>query len=97
MRRSGDCEDYSIAKFYALRQLGFSDEELRIVVLKDAIRGVGHAVLAVYTDDDIRILDSLSDMVLTHTVYRHYQPLSSVSEVARWMHAKPSGRVPLVN
>lgn len=46
MQRSGDCEDYSIAKFYALRQLGFSNEELRIIVLKDAIRGVGHAVLA---------------------------------------------------
>ena len=48
MRMSGDCEDYAIAKFFALRQLGFGAEQMRIVILWDEIRGIGHAVLAVY-------------------------------------------------
>ncbi len=48
LSRSGDCEDYAIAKYFALRALGFGQDALRIVILRDRIRGIGHAVLAVY-------------------------------------------------
>ena len=88
MRTSGDCEDYSIAKFYALKQLGFSDNEMRIVILKDSIRGIGHAVLAIYEKNDILILDSLSNLILTHTKYRHYIPQYSMNSTTRWAHIK---------
>jgi predicted transglutaminase-like cysteine proteinase len=53
MARSGDCEDYAIAKYFALRELGFDKEELRVVILMDEIRGIGHAVLAIYVENDI--------------------------------------------
>ena len=88
MRTSGDCEDYSIAKFYALKQLGFRDNEMRIVILKDSIRGIGHAVLAIYEKNDILILDSLSNLILTHTKYRHYIPQYSMNSTTRWAHIK---------
>jgi predicted transglutaminase-like cysteine proteinase len=92
LRKSGDCEDYAIAKFYALQELGFSPDQMRIVAVRDAIRGIGHAVLAVYAKDDIYILDNQTDMVLSHTKYKHYIPQYSVNEHYRWMHVAPRKR-----
>ena len=89
LKKSGDCEDYSIAKFYALKELGFSGDAMRVVALKDRIRNIGHAVLAVYTDGDIFILDNQTIMVLSHVKYKHYVPQYSVNEKFRWMHVPP--------
>ncbi|MCH9013371.1 MAG: transglutaminase-like cysteine peptidase [Proteobacteria bacterium] len=86
MSRSGDCEDYAIAKYFALRTLGFGREALRIVVLKDRIRGIGHAVLAVYLADDTLILDNLSSLIVSHSRYKHYVPQVSMNETTRWAH-----------
>lgn len=94
MARSGDCEDFAIVKFFALRQLGFRDEELRIVVLYDRIRAVGHAVLAVYEANDILILDSLSNFITSHTRYRHYIPQYSMNETSRWAHVDRTQAIP---
>ncbi len=86
MARSGDCEDYSIAKYFALRQLGFGEDELRVVILMDEIRGIGHAVLAIYEEDKIIVLDSLSNLILPHDRYKHYRPQYSMNESRRWAH-----------
>ncbi|MHA1599277.1 MAG: transglutaminase-like cysteine peptidase [Alphaproteobacteria bacterium] len=86
MTRSGDCEDFSIAKYFALRELGFSRDEMRIVILMDEIRGIGHAVLAIYEGNDILVLDSLSNLILSHSLYRHYKPQYSMNETTRWAH-----------
>ena len=88
---SGDCEDYSIVKYFALKQLRFDGRDMRIVVVKDRIRNVGHAVLAVYLDDTAYILDNLSNLVLPHDKYNHYLPQYSVNESNRWAHVKPVG------
>ncbi len=88
LKKSGDCEDYAIVKYYALRELGFSAEELRVVILLDRIRGIGHAVLAVYVRDDILILDSLTDLIFSHTKYKHYIPQYSMNETTRWAHTR---------
>ena len=84
--RAGDCEDFAIAKYFALRKLGFKKEELRLVILMDTIRGIGHAVLAYYTKDEILILDSLSNLILPHSRYKHYVPQYSRKETTRWAH-----------
>ncbi len=86
MARSGDCEDFAIAKFFALRQLGFGAREMRVVILMDEIRGIGHAVLAIYESGEIVILDSLSNMILPHARYKHYRPQYSMNETVRWAH-----------
>ena len=86
MTRSGDCEDYSIAKYFALRELGFAKDEMRVVILMDQIRGIGHAVLAIYVENDILILDSLSNLILPHTRYKHYVAQYSMNEATRWAH-----------
>jgi len=86
MARSGDCEDFAIAKYFALRKLGFKKEVLRVVILMDQIRGIGHAILAFYAKDEILILDSLSNLILPHSRYKHYVPQYSMNETTRWAH-----------
>ena len=88
-KNSGDCEDYAIAKFYTLKELGISADKMRIVVVKDSILNVAHAVLAVYLDEDIYILDNIAKNVLSHTRVRNYQPQYSVNEQFRWVHVRP--------
>jgi len=93
LQLSGDCEDYSITKYYALRTLGFDTQNLRIVLLKDTIRNISHAVLAVKLGEETYILDNLSDLVLPHAKYEHYVPQFSVNEFYRWAHISP-GSIP---
>jgi predicted transglutaminase-like cysteine proteinase len=57
-RGAGDCEDYAIAKFVALRLVGVSPEDLRIVIVHDAVRGEDHAVAAAKLDGRWLTLDN---------------------------------------
>src|SRR5260370_15850254 len=60
----GDCEDYAIAKYVALREAGFPREELRLVLVRDRAVRQDHAVLAAHLDDHWLILDHfLSHMI----------------------------------
>jgi predicted transglutaminase-like cysteine proteinase len=89
IKNSGDCEDYAITKMYALKQLGVKAEHLRIVALKDNIRNLDHAVLAVYIEGTIYILDNVTKLVLTHDKFQHYRPYFSVNAVYKWTHIPP--------
>lgn len=88
LKKSGDCEDYAIIKYFTLKELGISPHNMRIVVARDTIRNLAHAVLAVYMDDDAFILDNLSNSVLSHAKLRQYRPQYSVNEFGRWAHLK---------
>jgi predicted transglutaminase-like cysteine proteinase len=88
-RRAGDCEDYVIAKYVSLRALGFGADRLRMVVLQDVVRNLAHAVLAVYQDGAVYILDNLSNAVLPQDRLTHYQPYYSINESSRWAHVQP--------
>ncbi len=93
LKISGDCEDYAIIKYFALRELGFPADELRVVILKDQIRGIAHAVLTVFLHGDAYVLDNVSSMVFTHGKYKHYVPNYSLNEHHRWSHI-PVGKQP---
>ena len=88
LARSGDCEDYCIIKYYTLKELGVSVENMRIVVVRETIRNIGHAILAVYDGDDVYILDNLSEAVRPMERVRNYVPQFSVNEKHRWVHVK---------
>ncbi len=89
VKKSGDCEDYAIAKYYALQELGVPESQLRILVVKETIRNIGHAILGVYAEGDIFILDNLSNTVSSHTRIRNYDPQYSLGEGFRWAHVRP--------
>lgn len=62
-RGKGDCEDYSIAKYFTLITAGMSSSKLRMVYVKaqQGNQSVGHMVLAYYPelDKEPLILDNL--------------------------------------
>ncbi len=89
IRRSGDCEDYAITKYYALRSLGMPASQLRVIAVKDSIRNIGHAVVVVYVDGDAYILDNLTNLILSHKRLTNYAPQFSVNEEYLWRHIKP--------
>lgn len=86
LKNNGDCEDYAITKFFSLRQLGFPEDSIRIVVLQDTNLNIAHAVVAVALDGDIFILDNQVNAVLSHKDILHYTPLFSVNEKQWWLH-----------
>lgn len=88
LKKSGDCEDYSIIKYFTLKELSIPPENMRIVVVRDTVRNFAHAVLVVYLNGDAFILDNLSNSVLSHTKVRQYSPQYSVNEFGRWAHLK---------
>src|SRR6266849_4595016 len=55
---AGDCEDYAIAKFVALRHAGIAPDDLRIVIMHVTIRGEDHAVAAARLDGHWLMLDN---------------------------------------
>ena len=87
--KSGDCEDYAIAKYFALKSLGVPVNSMRIAAVTDTIRGIGHAVLVIYIGGDAYVLDNLSNLVLSHKRLKHYRPLFTVNENYLWRHVKP--------
>ncbi|HJS30617.1 MAG TPA: transglutaminase-like cysteine peptidase [Alphaproteobacteria bacterium] len=91
LNKDGDCEDYAIAKYISLRELGFPTEILRIVVLDDLNLGIAHAVLAVYLDGDALILDNQISHVIAAARIRHYRPIYSINEEYWWLH-RPSAQ-----
>lgn len=91
--RGGDCEDYALTKYLSLRQLGFTAEQLRLVVLKDQRRRVAHAVLVVELDEESLVLDNLNDRVVPWSEVGHYRPLYSLNEDSAWLHVIVSDRL----
>jgi predicted transglutaminase-like cysteine proteinase len=84
--RSGDCEDYAIAKFVSLIDLGFSNSQLRIVVVRDTIRRIDHAVVAATLGGRTYVLDNLFDEPVPHQYVLQYNPVYSVNLDTRWAH-----------
>lgn len=77
---AGDCEDYAIAKFVALRQVGISPDDLRIVIMRDTIRGEDHAVAAVRLDGHWLTLDNRRMAMVEDAYVRNYRPLFVIDQ-----------------
>ena len=73
-RGAGDCEDYAIAKFVALQLAGIATDDLRIVIMRDTIRGEDHAVAAARLDGRWLTLDNRRMAMIEDTNVRNYRP-----------------------
>lgn len=85
-RAQGDCEDVAILKMAALRASGIPTSSMSIVVLRDTMRQVFHAVLSVRTSHGNFILDNAKNLVVLDTDLPRYQALYSMSEDRSWVH-----------
>ncbi len=86
LSNGGDCEDYAITKFFSLRWLGLSDDDLRLVIVQDTNLRVPHAVLAVARGTEVFILDNQVQAVLSQRDVVHYAPVFSINEEHWWIH-----------
>ncbi|WP_238701821.1 transglutaminase-like cysteine peptidase [Mariprofundus erugo] len=83
----GDCEDYSIAKYFTLLELGIPDERLRITYVKALRFNQAHMVLAYYEEpeSDPLILDNLIDRIKPASSRTDLLPIYSFNGSNLWM------------
>jgi predicted transglutaminase-like cysteine proteinase len=81
-RGGGDCEDYAIAKYVALRLAGVAPDDLRIVVMHDTIHGEDHAVAAARLDGHWLTLDNNRMMMVEDSNVRNYRPTFVIDQQA---------------
>ena len=96
LKRGGDCEDFAIAKYTALRALGVPENRLRIAIVQDLQKNIPHAVLIVYTDNGAMLLDNQIKRAVKADTVRHYKPIFSINQTAWWLHTAPKGNVTVV-
>ncbi|MBV9261789.1 MAG: transglutaminase-like cysteine peptidase [Pseudolabrys sp.] len=60
---AGDCEDYAIAKYVALREAGVPERDLRLLVVR--LGNDDHAVVSARVDGEWLILDNRNMRLLT--------------------------------
>ena len=77
---AGDCEDYAIAKFVALRLAGVPSDDLRIVVVHDKLNGEDHAVAAARLDGHWLTLDNRRMAMVEDGNARNYRPLFVIDQ-----------------
>ncbi|MDX6752449.1 transglutaminase-like cysteine peptidase [Geminicoccaceae bacterium 1502E] len=94
LEAGGDCEDYAITKYFLLRELGVPAEALRLVVVRDRVRGLEHAVLLARPGQgqgDWQMLDNLRRGPVAAAATAAYQPLYAIGETGGFFYL-PGGR-----
>ncbi|WP_062265301.1 transglutaminase-like cysteine peptidase [Endozoicomonas arenosclerae] len=83
----GDCEDFSIAKYFTLRELGVADEKLRITYVKALKLNQAHMVLSYYPKPGAEplILDNLEGEILKASVRRDLKPVYNFNGDGLWL------------
>ena len=98
--RGGDCEDYAIAKYFALRYLGFPPERLRLTTIRQVSADgkpvpLLHAVLVAQSAGNWFVLDNNARpriSIMPHTQYKgRFVPLFSMNELGAWKHRDDPG------
>jgi len=89
----GDCEDYSIAKYFTLLELGIPDEKMRITMVKAVQLNQYHMVLAYYdTPGSVPlILDNIDGVIKPATKRHDLIPIFSFNGSQLWLN-KDKGR-----
>lgn len=90
LQRGGDCEDFAIAKYTALRVLGVPEERLRVAIVHDKVKNIPHAILIVYTDEGAVVLDNQEKRVIDGNHAGRYRPIYSINRTAWWLHTETS-------
>ena len=83
----GDCEDFSIAKYFTLRELGVADERLRITYVKALRINQAHMVLTYYPEKgkEPLILDNLEGKILPASERKDLKPVYNFNGDGLWI------------
>lgn len=84
----GDCEDYAIAKYVALREAGMAAADLRFLLVRDRLAG-DHAVLSVRHEGRWLILDNRHLALADSSELAHFIPLFALDHQGVKLFAAP--------
>jgi predicted transglutaminase-like cysteine proteinase len=88
----GDCEDFSIAKYFTLLQMGVPAERMRLTYVKALELNQAHMVLTYFRTPEAEplVLDNLKDEIQTASKRSDLLPVYSFNAEGLWL-AKSSG------
>ncbi|MCJ8168814.1 transglutaminase-like cysteine peptidase [Pseudomonas sp. A3.4] len=94
LRGEADCEDYSLAKYFTLRQLGVPSERLRITYVKALELNQAHMVLTYYADGarEPLVLDNLIPSIRPASARRDLLPVYAFNAEGVWLPGPAGGR-----
>ena len=89
----GDCEDFSIGKYFTLKDTGVDNDKLRITYVKALEYDQAHMVLAYYPTPDAEplILDNINKTILPASQRTDLLPIYSFNGESLWL-ARSRGR-----
>ncbi len=89
LQYSGDCEDFSAAKYLTLKLLGFSEDQLKITIVYDVYSGTDHAFLVARIGMNDFILDNRVAAMEPVRFIDRYQPYYAFNETGLFVYDKP--------
>jgi len=91
--QGGDCEDFSIAKYFTLKELGVREEKLNLAYVKALQYNMHHMVLTYYSEPGAipLVLDNLIDSIKSASERTDLMPIFSFNGTGLWL-AKQRGR-----
>lgn len=92
LTRGGQCEDYAIAKFMALAASGMEQSALRLVVVRDLVTGLDHAIAVAYVDGVAYVLDNQIKTIIPAADISRYVPYYSINRNGWWYHEPRSAQ-----
>jgi len=84
---AGDCEDFSIAKYFTLKEMGLDISKLRITYVKATLLNQAHMVLAYYETPTTvpLILDNINKRILPASERSDLRPIYSFNADSLWL------------
>ncbi len=91
--QKGDCEDFVIAKYFALRKLGVPDERLYLTYVKALKQNVAHMVLSYFaTPTSIpQILDNYNPLIVSADQRKDLLPVYSFNAKSLFLSNSSAG------
>jgi len=85
--RGGDCEDFTIAKYFTLKAMGIKDEKLNLTYVKVLTDNVHHMVLAYYSapGSEPLILDNIVKDIYPASKRTDLLPIYSFNGTGLWL------------
>ena len=95
--QAGDCEDFSIAKYFTLKKLGVDENKLNLTYAKAVELNQAHMVVTYYEQPEAEplVLDNLIDEIKPASLRPDLLPVFSFNGIGLWL-AKERGRGKLV-
>lgn len=91
VRGAGDCEDLAILKLALLERAGIDRDRLFLVIVRDTVRRIDHAVAAVRWENRLWVLDNRVDRLQPAEMVTDYVPLQGFSGPWAWTYGYRDG------